>query len=240
MLSPEETVLHIRKAKAGDNTSKEILLENNSLLIKSVIRRFKNKGVEYDDLYQLGCIGFLKAINNFDEQYGVRFSTYAVPMIIGEVKRFLRDDGAIKVSRVIKMNARAINKFIENYKGGSGDVPTVDEISASLNIDREDVILALDSSKMPLSLSEAIDDGNDKKLELIDKIASDDKEDDMVDKILLESVIDKLPPREKQIIIMRYYKDNTQSEIAEALGVSQVQISRIESKILKQIKEQIS
>ncbi len=240
MLSPEETVLHIRKAKAGDNTSKEILLENNSLLIKSVIRRFKNKGVEYDDLYQLGCIGFLKAINNFDEQYGVRFSTYAVPMIIGEVKRFLRDDGAIKVSRVIKMNARAINKFIENYKGGGGDVPTVDEISASLNIDREDVILALDSSKMPLSLSEAIDDGNDKKLELIDKIASDDKEDDMVDKILLESVIDKLPPREKQIIIMRYYKDNTQSEIAEALGVSQVQISRIESKILKQIKEQIS
>ncbi|MBQ7643235.1 MAG: sigma-70 family RNA polymerase sigma factor, partial [Clostridia bacterium] len=115
MLSAEETVLHLRKAKQGDNSSKEILLENNTLLIKSIIRRFKNKGVEYDDLYQLGCIGFLKAINNFDESFGVRFSTYAVPMIIGEVKRFLRDDGAIKVSRVIKTQARAINSFIENY-----------------------------------------------------------------------------------------------------------------------------
>lgn len=240
MLNPEETIMHIRRAKAGDGTSKEILLENNSLLIKSIIKRFKNKGVEYDDLYQLGCIGFLKAINNFDERFNVRFSTYAVPMIIGEVKRFLRDDGAIKVSRVIKMNAKAINKFIETYKGGGGETPTVEEISKALNIEREDVILALDSSKMPLSLSEAIDDGDDKKLELIDKIASDDKEDDMVDRILLESVIEKLPAREKQIIIMRYYRDNTQSEIAEALGVSQVQISRIESKVLKRIKEQIT
>lgn len=239
MLSAEETVLHLRKAKQGDNSSKEILLENNTLLIKSIIRRFKNKGVEYDDLYQLGCIGFLKAINNFDESFGVRFSTYAVPMIIGEVKRFLRDDGAIKVSRVIKTQARAINSFIENYNGAGGETPTIEEISAALNMEREDVILALDSSKMPLSLSETLDDGADKKIELIDKIASDDKEDDMVDKILLESVIEKLPPREKKIIFMRYYRDNTQSEIAEALGVSQVQVSRIESKIIKQIREGI-
>ncbi len=233
MLSAEETVLHIRKAKLGDNSSKEILLENNSLLIKSVIRRFKNKGVEYDDLYQLGCIGLLKAINNFDESFNVRFSTYAVPMIIGEVKRFLRDDGAIKVSRAIKTNARTINKFIESCGGES---PTVDEIALALGMDKEDVVLALDSSHMPISLSEAIDDGDDKKLELIDKIASDEREDDMVDKILLESLIEDLPPREKKVIIMRYYRDNTQSEIAKALGVSQVQVSRIETKILKELK----
>lgn len=239
MLSAEETVFHIRRAKAGDNTAKEILLENNTLLIKSVIRRFKNKGVEYEDLYQLGCIGFLKAVNNFDEQFGVRFSTYAVPMIIGEVKRFLRDDGVIKVSRVIKMQARAINGFIENYKGGNGETPTIDEIASALGMEREDVVLALDSSKMPLSLSEAVDDGSDKKIELMDKIASDDREEDMVDKILLESMIERLPPREKKIIIMRYYRDNTQSEIAEALGVSQVQVSRIENRIIKQLKEQI-
>ena len=237
MLSAEETVLHVRKAKLGDNSSKEILLENNSLLIKSVIRRFKNKGVEYDDLYQLGCIGFLKAINNFDESFGVRFSTYAVPMIIGEVKRFLRDDGAIKVSRIIKMNARAINKFMETYGGENGETPTVEEISTALNIEKEDVVLALDSSKMPVSLSEAFDDGDDKKLELIDKIASEEKEEDMVDKILLESMIERLPPREKKIIIMRYYRDSTQSEIAKALGVSQVQVSRIESRIIKELKE---
>lgn len=237
MLSQEETVLHIRKAKHGDNSSKEVLLENNSLLIKSVIRRFKNKGVEYEDLYQLGSIGFLKAINNFDESFGVRFSTYAVPMIIGEVKRFLRDDGAIKVSRIIKMNAKAINKYIEEHEGENGETPTVEEISEKLGIDKEDVVLALDSAKMPVSLSEAIDDGDDKKLELIDKIASDYKEDDMVDKILLESIIEKLPPREKKVVIMRYYRDSTQSEIAKALGVSQVQVSRIESRIIKEIKE---
>ena len=237
MLSAEETVLHLRKAKLGDNSSKEILLENNSLLIKSVIRRFKNKGVEYDDLYQLGSIGFLKAINNFDFSFGVKFSTYAVPMIIGEVKRFLRDDGAIKVSRVIKTNAREINKFIEEYGGSSGETPTVEEISKALGIDKEDVVLALDSSKMPISLSEALGDDDDKKLELIDKIASEEKEDDMVDRILLESMIERLPPREKKVIIMRYYRDNTQSEIAKALGVSQVQVSRIENKIIKELKE---
>ncbi|MBO4323054.1 MAG: sigma-70 family RNA polymerase sigma factor, partial [Clostridia bacterium] len=143
----------------------------------------------------------------------------------------------IKVSRVIKMNARAINKFIDEYGESSNEMPTVEEISAALGIDREDVVLALDSSKMPVSLSEAFDDGDDKKLELIDKIASEEREDDMVDKILLESIIEKLPPREKKIIIMRYYRDSTQSEIAKALGVSQVQVSRIESRIIKELKE---
>ena len=241
MLNAEEALTLIRRAKEGDNQAKERLLENNVLLIKSIIRRFKNKGVEYDDLYQLGCLGFLKAINNFDEKYGVVFSTYAVPMIIGEVKRFLRDDGAIKVSRIIKGQSIVINRFIEKFSAEKGESPTVEEISAALNIEKEDVVLALDSSRAPVSLSEFIEDGKggDKKTELIDKIPSDEREDDMVDKILLKSLIEKLPEREKKIIIMRYYRDNTQSEIAEELGVSQVQVSRIENKIINALKSQI-
>ena len=240
MLDAEKTVYYLRKAKKGDKEAAAILLENNSLLIKSIIRRFKNKGVDYDDLYQLGCVGFLKAIKNFDEKFGVVFSTYAVPMILGEVKRFLRDDGCIKVSRIIKAQATKINRYIEEYSCKTGESPSVDEISAALSIDREDVVLALDSAKMPVSLYDATGENNgEKKTELIDRIPSEEREDDMVDKILLKSMIERLPPREKKIIIMRYYRDNTQSEIAEALGVSQVQISRIENKIIESFKKQI-
>lgn len=240
MLNAEETLFYLRKAKAGDLGAKETLLGNNVLLIKSIVKRFTNKGVEYDDLYQLGCVGFLKAIKNFDEKFGVVFSTYAVPMIIGEIKRFLRDDGSIKVSRIIKSQARNINRFVEEKCTDGGEPPTLDEICAALNMEREDVVLALDSSKMPLSLSETVDDGSgDKSIELIDKIPSSEKEDDMIDKILLKSMIERLPERERKVIIMRYYRDNTQSEIAEALGVSQVQISRIENKIIKQFKSQL-
>ncbi len=240
MLNAEETFLYLRKAKNGDKKATEILLENNVLLLKSIIKRFRGKGVEYDDLYQLACVGFLKAIKNFDEKFGVVFSTYAVPMIAGEIKRFMRDDGTIKVSRMIKSQAQAINKFIQSYVAVKGESPTLEEISTALNISKEDVVIALDSSKMPLSLSEPIDDKDgDKSSELADKIASDDREDDMVDRILLKSMIEKLPPREKKIIIMRYYRDSTQSEVAKELGVSQVQISRIENKIIKFFKSQI-
>ena len=209
------------------------------MLLKSLIRRFKNKGVEYDDLYQLACIGFLKAIDRFDEKFEVRFSTYAVPMIVGEIKRFLRDDGSLKVSRIIKSQAMRINRFIESYRGSSGEGPSIEEIASALNIDREDVVLALDSSRMPLSLYEKTDDSGDNKSELIDKIPSGEREEDMIDKILLKSMIESLPPRERKVIVMRYYRDKTQSEIARALGVSQVQVSRIENKIIASLKEKI-
>lgn len=240
MLNAEQTLFYLRKAKEGDVGAKEMLMNNNVLLIKSIVKRFIGKGVEYDDLYQLGCVGFLKAIKNFDEKFGVVFSTYAVPMIIGEIKRFLRDDGTIKISRIIKSQAQTINRYVQERSASGGEPPTLDEICAALNMEREDVVLALDSTKMPLSLHESVDDGSGEKgVELIDKIPSPEKEDDMVDKILLKSLIEKLPEREKKVIIMRYYRDNTQSEIAEALGVSQVQISRIENKIIKQFKTEL-
>jgi RNA polymerase sporulation-specific sigma factor len=240
MLNSQETLFYVKKAKEGDKSAQAKVLESNVLLLKSIIRRFKGKGVEYDDLYQLACIGLLKAIKNFDESFGVVFSTYAVPMVIGEIKRFLRDDGTIKVSRVIKAQAYEISKYVEKYINQKGESPTIEEISIALGMPKEDVLIALDSTKAPLSLSEPIDDKDgDKSSELADRIPSDEREEDMVDKILLKSMIEKLPPRDKKIIIMRYYRDNTQSEIAKELGVSQVQVSRIENKILNQFKSQI-
>ncbi len=237
MLSFEETLRHIRKAKSGDEKSKEILIKHNSLLIKSIVQRFLGKNVDYDDLYQLGSIGLLKAINNFDEKFGVKFSTYAVPMIIGEIKRYLRDDGEIKVSRIIKMQAREINKFVENYEVKFGKSPDIDAISAALKISKEDVVLALDSSKMPVSLYTSVDDGEDKGQALIDKIPSSFSEDEHIDSLYLKNLLATLNERERKLIILRYFRDKTQGEVAAILGVSQVQVSRLENKILTRLKE---
>lgn len=236
MLSLEDTLRHIRLAKNGDEKSKEILIESNALLVKSIVFRFKNKGVDFDDLYQLGCMGLLKAIYNFDESYGVRFSTYAVPMIIGEIKRFLRDDGEIKVSRIIKLQALKISRFIEDFQAKNGYEPTVEIISKKLDIPLGDVVLALDSSKVPISLYETVDDGQDKTQSLIEKIPSPETEDDRVERLYLKSLLNSLEEREKKIIILRYFRDKTQGEVAEILGVSQVQISRLEKKILKRLR----
>ena len=237
MLSTLETLTHIRQAKEGDNKSKEILITNNVLLIKSIVYRFKNKGLEYDDLYQLGCIGFLKAIKNFDESFGVKFSTYAVPMIIGEIKRFLRDDGNVKVSRIIKQNSYKILKFSEEFQIINNREPTVNEISTSLNIEQEDVVLAIDSSKMTLSLYDSVNDESDKAQTLLEKIPSKFNEDDIIDKLYLKSLISKLDKREQKILFLRYYRDKTQGEVAKILGVSQVQVSRLESKIIEKLKK---
>lgn len=237
MLSFEETLWHIRLAKKGDNKSKEILIENNSLLIKSIVNRFKGKGVEYDDLYQLGSIGLLKAISNFDESFNVKFSTYAVPMIIGEIKRFLRDDGEIKVSRLIKMQAINISKFIEKTLKEKGEEPTIDEIAKEFNIEREEVVFAMDSTKLTISIYEKFDDGEDKSQSLIDKIPSPFSVDEHIDKLYLKELLKTLNDREKKLIELRYFRDKTQGEVAKILGVSQVQVSRLENKILTRLKQ---
>lgn len=236
MLNPEETIEYIRQAKDGSERAKEALLLNNTNLIKSIVKRFLGKGVDYDDLYQLGCLGFIKAIKNFDERYDVMFSTYAVPMIIGEIKRFMRDDGAIKVSRAIKVLAGKINRYIEEYRADNGSTPDIERIAEHFNIERADVVFAMDSSRFPLSLNSSENDEEDKNTELIDRIPSSDDQDDLIDKIMLKSFIEKLPERDRKIIILRYFRDKTQSEIAAELGVSQVQVSRLESKILEKMK----
>ncbi len=237
MLSFEETLKLIRRSKQGDNESKEILLKNNVLLIKSLVSRFKNKGVDYDDLFQLGSIGFLKAISNFDESFNVRFSTYAVPMIVGEIKRFLRDDGEIKVSRLIRLQAIEISKFVEKFLKENGEEPTVEQIATSLNMQKEDVVFAMDSSKMPVSIYETVEDGEDGGLSIIDKLPSSYLEDEHIDSLYLKTLIQTLDSREQQIIYLRYFKDKTQGEVAKMLGVSQVQVSRLEMKILTKLRK---
>lgn len=236
MLSNQETSSLLIKAKNGDLLAKEKLIEENSPLIKSIIKRYKNKGVEYDDLYQLGSLGFVKAINNYSEEFGVKFSTYAVPMIAGEVKRFLRDDGSIKVSRSIKHNALLIKKFTQEYLTKTGEEPNIDLISETLKLDKQDIIISLESNTNTFSIDDKLDDD----MSISDRLPSNFSSDKLINKIALRDMIKQLPAREKQIIIMRYYLDKTQSDIAKTLGVSQVQISRIENKILNNLKSNLN
>ncbi len=238
MLGQDETLDLIKKAQAGDELAKETLVKENSPLIKSVIRWFKDKGIDSEDLYQLGCLGFLKAINNFDCSFNVKFSTYVVPMVVGEIKRFMRDDGAVKVSRAIKGLNIKINKFVDAFSSQNGKKPTISEIAEHFKISEQDVVMAMDSAKMPVSLYTPFDDGEEDGLTIIDRFDGQENED-FVDKFALKDIIDKLEERDKKIILMRYFYDKTQSEIAERLGVSQVQVSRLENKILENLRKKL-
>lgn len=239
MLSTAETISLIKKAQEEDNAAKQLLVEANSPLIKSVIKRYKNKGVDYEDLYQLGSMGFLKAIHNFNEEFNVKFSTYAVPMIAGEVKRFLRDNGIIKVSRSVKALSIQITRFVEEYYNYNNKSPTIDEIATKFQVTIQDAVFAMESNRQPISIYQPIGNDDGKELTLIDKIDDGNTIEKELDKMLLYNVIKELNVRDKKIIILRYFRDKTQSEIAKLLGVSQVQVSRLESKILKEIKEKI-
>ena len=239
MLGEEETLALIRLAKTGDNAAKERLLEHNTSLVKSILRRYLGKGVEYDDLYQLACMGFLKAIAGFDERFGVRFSTYAVPMIAGEIKRFLRDDGSVKVSRVLKKQTRELNDYIERKETEEGVQPTVKELAAAFGMEEGEVVFALGASRMPLSLDESGEYKDEKSVPLSERIPAKDDQDEMIERMILKEAIGKLPEREKKIVFLRYFRDMTQSEVAQRIGVSQVQISRIESKIMGKFKEEL-
>lgn len=232
MLDHQTTLELLKNAQAGDDGAKEKLIEENIPLIKSIVKRFKGR-LEYDDLMQLGAMGFVKAMQNFDVEYGVRFSTYAVPMISGEIKRFLRDDGAIKVSRWTKTLAQKITEYIdEKLKNGESE-PTVEQLAKAFDVEAQEIVYAMDTQHYLLSLSATVGDD----LELGDKIATDECEDENIDKLLLKDLIADLPQREKKVIILRYFRDKTQSEIAQELGVSQVQVSRIENKVLQKLKD---
>ena len=235
MLNQEELLLYLRKAKLGDERAKEIVFLNNTALLKSIIKRFKNKGVEYEDLYQIASMGLVKAITNFDESFNVKFSTYTVPMVVGEIKRYMRDNGAVKVSRTLKILANKINRYIDNYQSNKGDLPSIETIAKEFNITGEEVVIALDSAKMPLSIYDKFDDEDDGQ-ELIEKLPNLYNEDKILNKIHLTTVIEKLSEKERKIVILRYFRDKTQSEIAKELGVSQVQVSRLENKIIDKLR----
>lgn len=237
MLDYQTTLELLKNAKEGSEEAKSQLITHNMPLIKSIAKRYRNKQVEYDDLLQLGALGLVKAINNFDLNFNVKFSTYAVPMIAGEIKRFIRDDGAIKVSRAMKSLCNKIQIYI-NERTMEDKSPSVKEIADHFGIDEQEVVFALDSNKYPVSLFEKFDDDNNQCV--LDKLPSNENNDDLIDKILLKDYINSLPEREKKVIILRYYRDKTQSEIAQMLGVSQVQISRIESKVINALKQALA
>jgi RNA polymerase sporulation-specific sigma factor len=239
MLDNDAVAALISRAKAGEDKAKEELILTNSPLIKSVLRRYIGRGVEYDDLYQLGCLGFVKAINKYDPKYNVKFTTYAMPLIMGEIKRFLRDDGAIKVSRSVKSLYIKIKKYLAEHSGDETQ-PTVEDIAKFFSATREEIVFAMDASRMPLSLWDKNEnDSDDETLSIGEKIAGDD-DSKYVNNLMLKNVLSALPERERKVILLRYYRNYTQSEVARALTLSQVQVSRIEQKVLADLKSYFS
>jgi RNA polymerase sporulation-specific sigma factor len=185
-------------------------------------------------------MGFLKAITGFDERFGVKFSTYAVPMIAGEIKRFMRDDGSVKVSRSMKQTAKEMNLFIEEYTLKNGNQPPMSAIAEKFGMNEAEAVFVMGSSKMPISLYGGADYKDGKERELIETLQSKDDQDEWLDRMLLRGAIDELSDRDKRIITLRYFRDMTQSEVAEHIGVSQVQVSRIENRIIKEFREKLS
>lgn len=231
----------IKLSQQGDQAAKEKIIERNLKLVMSLVHRFNKLGYELDDLFQIGCLGLLKAIDKFDLNYNVQFSTYAVPMIIGEIRRFLRDDNPIKVSRSLKELANKVRKTKEELTKKNLREPTIGEIAKYLGVEREDIVIALDATKQPQSLYAPIYQGDKDPIKIEDHIfCTADDPNKWIDRLNLKQVIDKLERKEKQILIMRYFQDYTQAEIAKQLGISQVQVSRIEKKALINIRKYLS
>ncbi|MDQ0256149.1 RNA polymerase sporulation-specific sigma factor [Evansella vedderi] len=237
-LDDKEIKRLIKEAQDGDQDARNRIVNVNTRLVWSVVQRFLNRGYEADDLFQIGCIGLIKSVDKFDLSYDVKFSTYAVPMIIGEIQRFLRDDGTVKVSRSIKESANKIRKMKEELSKTLGRTPTVNEIAEKLDLTPEEVVFAQEASRQLTSIHETVYENDGDPITLLDQI-SDDGDLKWFDKIALRDEIDKLDERERLIVYLRYYKDQTQSQVAERLGISQVQVSRLEKKILKQLKDQL-
>lgn len=234
----EEIHKLIEAAQKGDENALEKLVKENIGLIWSVARRFIGRGVENDDLYQLGAMGLVKAIKKFDLSYDVKLSTYAVPMICGEIKRYLRDDGLIKISRGIKETAFRVMKAKEGFFSMYNKEPTIEELSEYTGIAGEDILVALNSMREIESIDRKIETEKGREMYVIDTIPdSTDKSENIIDRILLREKIKGLEKREQDIIKMRYIEEMTQTQVAETIGVSQVQISRLEKKILKKLRE---
>lgn len=237
-LKDEEVKELIRRSQAGDQSARNTIAEKNIRLVWSIVQRFLNRGYEADDLFQIGCIGLLKSVDKFDLSYDVKFSTYAVPMIIGEIQRFIRDDGTVKVSRSLKETGNKVRKKKDELSKKFGRDPTLNEIAEALELSPEDVVMAQEAVRTPSSIHETVYENDGDPITLLDQMA-DDSENKWFDKIALQEAIRHLAERERLIVYLRYYKDKTQSEVAERLGISQVQVSRLEKKILKQIKSQM-
>ena len=236
----DHTLALIGRSHQGDKEARDTLFKENTGLIYSVAKRFLGRGVEMEDLFQIGSIGLLKAVDHFDPSYEVRFSTYAVPMIVGEIKRFLRDNGILKVSRSLKENCGRIYQAKEKLEKELGREPGLDEIAAEVELSLEEVILALESTAEVESLHKTIYQGDGNDISLMDRLPEKENgQEQALDRIFLDEMLQSLDARERQLIGMRYFQNRTQTEIAAELGVSQVQVSRMEKRILKKLKEKI-
>ena len=231
----------LMKAQAGDKEAREQLVQKNIGLVKSIVSWYTARGVEKEDLIQIGMIGLIKAIDNFDTTYEVRFSTYAVPMIAGEIRRFLRDNGAIKVSRSIKDHRVAVNRSRERLIEKLGREPTIHEIAEDVGLSMEDILLAVNSGQEVASLQQMIYEGDGSSIRLMDRLSAHSGEGDAsLDRMMLADSLSALEQRERELIVLRFYYDQTQSQIAKRMGVSQVQVSRLEKRILRKMKMYIS
>ena len=228
----------IVNAHNGDKQAREMLITENMGLIWSIVRRFSGRGYEIEDLFQIGSIGLIKAVDKFDMTFDVRFSTYAVPMITGEIKRFLRDDGMIKVSRTLKETVVKVQRAKEQITKMNGHEPTIDEISKEIGVISEEIVMALEAGSEIESLYKTIYQGDGNSILLIDKIEEDKNAHEvLINKMVLSDLIKLLTPKEQKIIEMRYFAEKTQTDIAKELGISQVQVSRLEKKILARMRE---
>jgi len=228
----------IKKAQNGDKDAKAVLIKENSALIWSIVRKFSSRGYDLEDLFQTGAVGLIKCIERFDLSFDVKFSTYAVPMIMGEIKRFLRDDGMIKVSRSIKETAAKVRAAEEFFMEKNGKMPDISDIAQILKIGEDEIRIAIEASKEVESIYKTVN-GEDSDLYIIDKLKSDNKYAPDDELLLLRETVKSLSENERRIISLRYFYDRTQNETAEELGISQVQVSRLEKKILSKIKEKI-
>lgn len=236
----ERTEELIQRSQEGDKEAREILIEENMGLIHHVVKRFLGRGVEAEDLFQIGAIGLVKAVDRFDLSFGVRFSTYAVPMIAGEIKRFLRDDSMIKISRSLKELAIRAARLREQLFMERGEEPGVEELAKLLKVEPEELVQAMDGSAEVESLQKIVYQGDGEGLSLMDKVEQGkDEEETLLCQLLLEQLLSSLEPKERRLIMLRFFHDRTQTQVAEELGMSQVQVSRLEKKILQALKKRI-
>lgn len=236
----DENTLLIAKVRQGDMLARETLIEKNLGLVHHIVKRFIGRGVEAEDLFQIGSIGLMKAIDKFDLNYEVKFSTYAVPLVVGEIKRFLRDDGMVKVSRSLKENAWKAKRAAEQLTKENGREPTLEEISLATEIPIEDIVTALEANEEVESIYKSVYQNDGSEIFLVDQIANhSNKQEEMLNHMLLEQLLESLQEEEQTLIKMRYFQEKTQVEVAKKMGISQVQVSRMEKKILIRMRTEI-
>lgn len=237
-----ENVILIGRAQAGEKESREVLVEQNLGLVHHIVKRFLNRGYEAEDLFQIGVIGLIKAIDKFDTSFDVKFSTYAVPLIAGEIKRFIRDDGMVKISRTLKENGNKIKYARERLNMSLNREPSLEEVAAEAGLTTEEVVLAMEANVQVESIYQSVYQNDGNEIYMVDQLADKgkDEQESMLNHLVVEQLIGSLPQMEQKLITLRYYQDKTQTEVAKLLGISQVQVSRLEKKILLGLRERMN